>query len=48
MNNSTIIEEAKETFKEHPRNIKQEKCTISRYNFKDNLKKYKLKFCSQI
>ena len=40
MNKSTFIEEANETFKELPRNIKQEIRTMWSYSFKDKLKKY--------
>ena len=40
MNKSTFIQEANEIFKELPRNIKQEICTMSSYSFNDKLKKY--------
>ena len=40
MNKSTFKKEANEIFKELPSNIKQEICTMSRYNFKEKFRKY--------
>ena len=39
MNKSTFIEKANEIFKELPRIIKQEICTMSSYSFKDKFRK---------
>ena len=40
MNKSTFKKDANEIFKELPSNIKQEICTMSRYNFKEKSRKY--------